>query len=80
LITDYDSYRRNPTEPKIKGQDYEYLIWARDHSQKRLLKNRLRRKVRSLARFSEPARYARRVRRLLGRDQAAQPTPRPPGR
>ncbi|HIC89103.1 MAG TPA: B12-binding domain-containing radical SAM protein, partial [Anaerolineae bacterium] len=35
LITDYDSYRRNPTEPKIKGQDYEFLKWARDYSQKR---------------------------------------------
>ncbi len=39
LITDYDSYRRNPTEPKIKGQDYEFLKWARDYSQKRLFRN-----------------------------------------
>ncbi len=34
-ITDYDSYRRNPTEPKIKGQDYEFLKWAMAESQRR---------------------------------------------
>jgi len=34
-ITDYDSYRRNPTEPKIKGQDYEFLKWAMAESQQR---------------------------------------------
>jgi anaerobic magnesium-protoporphyrin IX monomethyl ester cyclase len=65
LITDYDSYRRNPTEPKIKGQDYEFLIWARDHSQKRLFRNRLRRRVRALAKYTEPARYVRKVRKIL---------------
>ncbi len=34
-ISDYDSYRRNPTEPKIKGQDYEFLKWAMAESQQR---------------------------------------------
>jgi len=34
-ITDYDSYRRNPTEPKIKGQDYDFLKWAMQESQRR---------------------------------------------
>ena len=34
-ITDYDSYRRNPTEPKIKGQDYDFLKWAMAESQRR---------------------------------------------
>ncbi len=34
-ITDYDSYRRNPTEPKIKGQDYDFLRWAMAESQRR---------------------------------------------
>ncbi len=34
-ITDYDSYRRNPTEPKIKTQDYEFLKWAMVESQRR---------------------------------------------
>jgi hypothetical protein len=42
-ITDYDSYRRNPTEPKIKGQDYEFLRWAMAESQRRKPVNALRR-------------------------------------
>jgi radical SAM superfamily enzyme YgiQ (UPF0313 family) len=67
LITDYDGYRRNPTEPKIKGQDYEFLAWARDFSQKRLVTSRLRRLFRGLrSRYADPARYVRRARRLLG--------------
>jgi anaerobic magnesium-protoporphyrin IX monomethyl ester cyclase len=66
LITDYDSYRRNPTEPKIKGQDYEFLKWARDHSQQRLFKNRLRRGVRGFAeKYGDPSRYVRKARRIL---------------
>lgn len=44
-ITDYDSYRRNPTEPKIKGQDYEFLKWAMRESQRRKLPNAFRRWV-----------------------------------
>jgi len=42
-ITDYDSYRRNPTEPKIKGQDYEFLRWAMAQSQRRKPINALKR-------------------------------------
>ena len=42
-ISDYDSYRRNPTEPKIKGQDYEFLKWAMAESQRRKPINALRR-------------------------------------
>jgi radical SAM superfamily enzyme YgiQ (UPF0313 family) len=42
-IADYDSYRRNPTEPKIKGQDYEFLKWAMAESQRRTPKNTFRR-------------------------------------
>ena len=42
-ITDYDSYRRNPTEPKIAGQDYEFLKWAMAESQRRKPLNSLRR-------------------------------------
>ena len=34
-ITNYDSYRRNPTEPKIKGQDYDFLKRAMAESQRR---------------------------------------------
>lgn len=67
LITDYDSYRRNPTEAKIKGQDYEFLKWASELSQKRLLKNRIRRSARTFVeKYTDPARYMRRVRRILG--------------
>lgn len=44
-ITDYDSYRRNPTEPKIRGQDYEFLRWAREESMRRKPVNRLKRWV-----------------------------------
>ena len=28
LIRSHDGYRRNPTEAKIKGQDYIFLYWA----------------------------------------------------
>lgn len=42
-ITDYDSYRRNPTEPKIKGQDYDFLKWAMAESQRRKPVNALKR-------------------------------------
>ena len=42
-ITNYDSYRRNPTEPKIKGQDYVFLRWAMAESQRRKPWNGVRR-------------------------------------
>lgn len=32
LIKSHDSYRRNPTEAKIKGVDYEFLHWAMQES------------------------------------------------
>ncbi len=67
LITDYDSYRRNPTEPKIKGQDYEFLKWARDYSQKRKFKNRVRRGLRAFfEKYGDPKRYVRKARKILG--------------
>ncbi len=43
LIEDYDSYRRNPEEPKIRGQDYEFLKWAMQESQRRKPLNSARR-------------------------------------
>jgi radical SAM superfamily enzyme YgiQ (UPF0313 family) len=43
LITDHDSYRRNPDEAKIKGVDYAWLNWALRESQRRTWPNRLRR-------------------------------------
>ena len=67
LIRDYDSYRRNPTEPKIKGQDYDFLRWARDYSQKRKLRNRVRRSTRAAVRkYGNPANYVRKFRKLTG--------------
>jgi anaerobic magnesium-protoporphyrin IX monomethyl ester cyclase len=45
-ITDYDSYRRNPTEPKIKGQDYAFLKWAMVESQRRKPVNAFKRWLR----------------------------------
>ncbi|MBI5956927.1 MAG: hypothetical protein HY871_07985, partial [Chloroflexi bacterium] len=66
LITSHDSYRRNPTETKIKGQDYEFLHWALEESERRTLPNRVRRQVRYLVRrYASPRRAVNKVRRLL---------------
>jgi anaerobic magnesium-protoporphyrin IX monomethyl ester cyclase len=64
-ITDYDSYRRNPTEPKIKGQDYAFLKWAMAESHRRRPVNALKRWLRhqwQRARRATP----RKVMRKLG--------------
>ena len=45
LITSHDQYRRNPTEVKIKGQDYEFLKWALKESQRRKPVSALRRRA-----------------------------------
>ncbi|HHH41321.1 MAG TPA: B12-binding domain-containing radical SAM protein [Chloroflexi bacterium] len=63
-ITDYDSYRRNPTEPKIKGQDYEFLKWAMAERQRRKPINAFRRWTRRQwrrARRVTPAKVARKL-------------------
>jgi anaerobic magnesium-protoporphyrin IX monomethyl ester cyclase len=63
-ITDYDSYRRNPTEPKIKGQDYEFLKRAMAESQRRKPLNALKRWARQQwqrARRATPAKVMRRL-------------------
>jgi radical SAM superfamily enzyme YgiQ (UPF0313 family) len=63
-ITDYDSYRRNPTEPKVKGQDYEFLQWAMAESQRRRTGNVLKRWTRRQwrrARRVTPAKVMRRL-------------------
>ncbi len=63
-ITDYDSYRRNPTEPKIKGQDYDFLKWAMAESQRRKPINAFRRWVRRQwrrARRVTPAKIMRKL-------------------
>jgi radical SAM superfamily enzyme YgiQ (UPF0313 family) len=67
LIADYDSFRRNPTELKIKGHDWEFMQWALAESQRRKPANRVRRTARRLwARYSDPHKYVRRLRRMVG--------------
>jgi radical SAM superfamily enzyme YgiQ (UPF0313 family) len=64
-ITNYDSYRRNPTEPKIKGQDYEFLKWAMAESQRRKPINALNRWAHhqwQRARRATPAKVVRKLR------------------
>jgi radical SAM superfamily enzyme YgiQ (UPF0313 family) len=64
-ITNYDSYRRNPTEPKIKGQDYEFLKWAMAESQRRRPINALSRWAShqwQRARRATPAKVVRKLR------------------
>jgi len=67
-ISDYDSYRRNPTEPKIKGQDYEFLKWAMMESQRRKPINALNRWQKhqwQRARRATPAKVLRKVKGLF---------------
>ncbi len=67
LITDYDSYRRNPTEPKVKGHDPSFLQWALAESQRRTSANALRRRLRRLwRRYASPRKAMRRLGRLVG--------------
>ncbi len=66
LIKDHDSYRRNPTEVKIKGHDYEFLVWALQESMRRKPLNSLRRWLATQwRRYASPHKVARRLRRLL---------------
>ncbi|MGC8826040.1 MAG: B12-binding domain-containing radical SAM protein [Anaerolineae bacterium] len=67
LITSHDQYRRNPTEMKIKGQDYTFLQWALEESQRRTWYNRLRRWfIRSWKRYANPRKIVRKLGQLLG--------------
>ncbi|MCZ7568059.1 MAG: B12-binding domain-containing radical SAM protein [Ardenticatenaceae bacterium] len=69
LVMDHDSYRRNPTEAKIKGLPLEFLMWARDESQKRTFKNAARRSVRSVwEKYGDPHKYLRKFKKLAGLD------------
>jgi len=66
LIVNHDSYRRNPTEEKIRGVDYAFLRWAVEESQRRTLSNRLlRRLLRVWERLSDPKRIAAKLFALL---------------
>ncbi len=76
LIVDHAGYRRNPTEPKIKGVDYDFLRWALAESQRRKPWNVVKRFARKIAtRYASPRRVARRVRRWVrGALQVTRPT------
>jgi hypothetical protein len=66
LITSHDQYRRNPTEAKIKGQDYEFLRWALDESQRRTRLNQFRRDARRLwKRYARPRKIVQKLRQLI---------------
>ena len=66
-IEDYDSFRRNPTELKIKGHDEVFMRWALAESKRRKPVNQLKRDARRLWRkFTDPAKYVRRAKRVLG--------------
>jgi radical SAM superfamily enzyme YgiQ (UPF0313 family) len=66
LISDHDSYRRNPDEVKIKGHDYDFLRWALEESQLRTTANRIRREVNYyLRRYASPRKVFRKIGSLL---------------
>jgi anaerobic magnesium-protoporphyrin IX monomethyl ester cyclase len=66
LITSHDQYRRNPTETKIRGQDYAFLRWALEESQRRKPLNQLRRTIeRYRRRYASPRKAARKLARML---------------
>ena len=72
LVTDFESYKRNPTELKIKGHDIQFLMWAMRESQRRTLPNQVKRKYRKFSKRylrpkEWPAKVGRRMRRLTGR-------------
>lgn len=67
LIRDHDEYARNPSGPKIKGQDREFLLRALVESQRRTPANALKREARRLwRRYARPDKVVRKARALLG--------------
>jgi radical SAM superfamily enzyme YgiQ (UPF0313 family) len=66
LITSHDQYRRNPTETKIKGQDYAFLQWALEESQRRTPANRLKRRAGYYwKRYARPDKVVRKLRKAI---------------
>jgi anaerobic magnesium-protoporphyrin IX monomethyl ester cyclase len=66
LITSHDQYRRNPTEIKVKGQDYEFLQWALKESMRRTRLNQFQRDARDLwRRYAHPLKIANKLRSLV---------------
>jgi anaerobic magnesium-protoporphyrin IX monomethyl ester cyclase len=69
LITSHDQYRRNPTETKIKGQDYEFLKWALEESRRRKPTNALKRWAGAhWRRYAQPRKVWRKLRQVAVRD------------
>ncbi len=67
LVTNPDSFRRNPTELKIKGHDLDFMMWALDESQRRTPRNQVKRATRKYwQKYGDPAKYVRKVRQILG--------------
>ena len=66
LVKDHDGYSRNPTEPKTKGHDPEYLRWALEESQRRSLRNTIRRRTTYLLhRYASPRKAVSRLTRAV---------------
>ncbi len=66
LVKDHDGFSRNPTEPKIKGHDPEFLRWALVESQRRKLRNTIRRDARYyLKRYASPRKVIAKVGRAM---------------
>ncbi|MCL4459335.1 MAG: cobalamin-dependent protein [Chloroflexi bacterium] len=72
LIVDHDSYRRNPTEAKIKGHDYQFLLWALTESQRRTPINAVKRTIKAtLRRYASPRKVVRKLRGMAIRIAAS---------
>jgi len=72
LITSHDQYRRNPTETKIKGQDYEFLRWALEESRRRKPINAFKRWfAHQWKRYANPRKAWRKLKRIAGLERAA---------
>ncbi len=66
LVKDHDGYSRNPTEPKIKGHDPVFLRWALKESQRRKLRNSIRRDTKYyLRRYASPRKAVTKVNRAM---------------
>ncbi|MEA3346244.1 MAG: radical SAM protein [Chloroflexota bacterium] len=66
LVTSHDQYRRNPTEMKIKGVDYEFLQWALKESQRRKPWNAFRRwACRNWRRYARPRKAWRKAKQMV---------------
>lgn len=66
LISSHDQYRRNPTETKIKGQDYEFLKSALEESRRRKPVNLIKRQARDYwHHYARPQKAWRRLRQAI---------------